>query len=240
MKILFLVFSILGIGLSVQFFVLDRAFKMHFFSGETLKVSANIFLNMENTACNDSVTGAIKFDIVSRIYALCSQNKWLSVDACVTMLGSVCQDGTYFAGFSPEDGMPLFTGVKTIEETWNDGNAGSYNLMQATSLQDGRSNTEKLTKSASNGAIHKAARYCHALSEFGHNDWYLPARNELAVIEAAQIVIDSKTGQKNNRTGYFWSSTEAAKDAAWFHHGGTLGWDTSGKDRKFSVLCVRR
>jgi hypothetical protein len=85
-------------------------------------------------------------------------------------------------------------------------------LIGATSLDDGLSNTNKLIKySPTGGAALVCATY---VSNSGHDDWYLPSKNELIEMsKVPQKDLISFNALKNN--GRYWSSTEFSPNGAW-------------------------
>ena len=74
----------------------------------------------------------------------------------------------------------------------------------------GFANTAALVAIAGNN--YPAAEYCDALDEGGHNDWYLPALNQLI---SGLTVYGSHFGENSTWGGFagfafYWSSTEYA------------------------------
>ena len=67
----------------------------------------------------------------------------------------------------------------------------------------GRANTTKLLMQNDAGAPYQAASYCAHLSSNGHNDWYLPAENELDPLWINPIAI----GGFNISGARYWTST---------------------------------
>ena len=85
-------------------------------------------------------------------------------------------------------------------------------LIGATSLDDGVDNSNKLIKySPTGGAALVCATY---VSNSGHDDWYLPSKNELIEMsKMPQKDLISFNGLRNN--GRYWSSTEFSANGAW-------------------------
>lgn len=96
-----------------------------------------------------------------------------------------------------------------------------------------------------NDANHPAAQFCRGLQIGGFDDWYLPSRDELAIIWRSLGPNRKKTPELF-RSGaieafegrWYWSSTEHASDSnlAWvvdFHLG------TQGYNLKYSTCGVR-
>lgn len=76
-------------------------------------------------------------------------------------------------------------------------------LSGATSLTDGRTNSQKIVTTHGGGAY--AAKLCDDLVAFGFDDWYLPSRYELDAIKKQSYLIE---GLNYESTSNYWSSTE--------------------------------
>lgn len=72
----------------------------------------------------------------------------------------------------------------------------------ATSLTDGEGNTAILA--ALNPGEYSAADACAGEDFGGHDDWYLPARNQLTTLYTYRVAIGGFSGG----TGYYWASTD--------------------------------
>jgi hypothetical protein len=68
---------------------------------------------------------------------------------------------------------------------------------------------------------------------YGHNDWVVPSRNELALLFNNRAVIGNFTDE------LYWSSTESRYNGGWFQRfsDGTQGY--TNKDSSLLVRCVR-
>lgn len=171
--------------------------------------------------------------------------------------GAICNDGTIYAGQSPDGNVPMFTTRCDAGQSWNGsactgtppylpwnhgggGPLADWLLIGVSSPINGTANTATLfTADASSNAgqqNHVAARHCGNLSEGGHNDWYLPSINELEVLAVNRAVIG---GFGDN----YWSSTEASRTE-------TMANDFWGppsgnsfpiaKNANYLVRCVRK
>ena len=112
------------------------------------------------------------------------------------------------------------------------------------SNDDGQANSERI-----NDGNHPAAQFCRSIKAAGHSDWYLPSKDELAMIYQ-NLGPRRETTPEFFREGaaeafqpnWYWSSTENASYSftAW-----TVGF-TSGhqydfsKDYLFGVRAGRR
>ncbi|TCP58336.1 uncharacterized protein DUF1566 [Rhodovulum bhavnagarense] len=173
-------------------------------------------------------------------------------------IGETCEDGSIYAGLSPDGDLPMYTTPADAPSlyTWND-STSNYSDMPtenctdgygepgtAVTCQTGESNTAFLV--GATGAPDypfAAAEYCDGLSTHGHNDWYLPATDELSV-----LYINKNTGDLNgtfDETGvvpdsYYWSSSESGTNFARYQifDDGSQGGTT--KNAGISVRCVRK
>jgi hypothetical protein len=178
--------------------------------------------------------------------------------AC-TNPGDTCADGSIYVGLSPDGNEPMYTTPADAPSflPWNDGNASvtsttMVNCTSATpgsqaSCQTGEANTALLMLEDSDSAVggvqpHQAAAYCHGLSAHGHNDWYLPALDEL------DALYDNKNSGDLSSTfnesgsfpgGWYWSSSNAGFAARVQRFSDGFQGST-GKDNSTSVRCVRK
>ena len=83
-------------------------------------------------------------------------------------------------------------------------------------------------------AFHPAGAACRALGQ----DWYLPAKDELATLYANQA-LGALTGSFS--PARYWSSSQANNVHAWSKDFGTGAEDFphGGKENAFLVRCVR-
>jgi hypothetical protein len=98
-------------------------------------------------------------------------------------------------------------------------------------------------------ANHPAAQFCRSLQIAGHDDWYLPSRDELMIIWMA-LGPNRKNTPEAFRAGspeafadaWYWSSTEYAQfsDGAWVVGFGGGFQDINVKSLSTGVRAVRR
>ncbi|MBL7669720.1 MAG: hypothetical protein JNM39_04485 [Bdellovibrionaceae bacterium] len=133
-------------------------------------------------------------------------------------IGTVCADGTVYAGLSPDaGGVQMFTARCDFDQTWNGTtctgsrmprtwNNGTTNWTTTgfASLFTGKANSAGLSALVDAGSTHYAARGCEDLDEGGHTDWYLPALNEFNVLH-----VNKTTIRRFDTTGTrYWTSSE--------------------------------
>ena len=99
-------------------------------------------------------------------------------------IGDVCDDGTVYAGLSPDGNLEMFTTTIEFEERlpFNNGNSADFVLTNTTG-NTGEANTNTLVVLDSDSATagfqpHQAAQYCYDLVAYGADDWYLPSTAE--------------------------------------------------------------
>jgi hypothetical protein len=141
-------------------------------------------------------------------------------------IGTICDDGTVFAGTSMDGVIPMFTTRCDAGQNWDgtacinarltlNWNSGSTNyvdtpLVNCGAVGDcdvsGETNTATLvaTDSSTSGGfqIHAAAVYCSDLIADGQSDWYLPSASELNTLSLNYTAIG------NFLASEYWSSSE--------------------------------
>jgi hypothetical protein len=166
---------------------------------------------------------------------------------CVGSPGTVCADGTVFAGYAA-DGTRLYTtrcdagqtwsgsactGTR-LTKTWSSGNTTTSFRSRTT----GQANTAGLVALSDAGAPYDAAVYCDSLTDSGHSDWYLPAIDELSMLYANYVAIGGFDTSGNS----YRSSTESTPSTAWtqpFNNNGFQSY-ASGKSSAYQLRCIRR
>ncbi len=165
-------------------------------------------------------------------------------------IGDVCDDGTVYAGTSPDGSVAMFTTPADAPGgdiyTWNDGSTNWANVMaQCTTIQPtcetGAANTALLLGLDGSGtpAPYDAAEYCGALGAHGSDDWYLPSRDELDVLHTNKVAIGNF--DTDGADSWYWTSSERNNFPAWgqrFSDGGQS--ESVNKDSPLRLRCVRK
>jgi hypothetical protein len=208
---------------------------------------------LQTRLTTDSVGGSTRS---AQIFVGSSATSWIVTTAggdCVSTTpapGTVCADGTIYAGLSPDGNVKMFTTRCDAGQTWDGVSCtGSRAVLQWNNGTDswtntglpssitGKSNSSTLNGLSDAGAPYAAAIFCESLSLNGYTDWYLPARAELNELYSNHMVIRNFETTGN----WYWSSTEdSAADS--FSQRFQDGFQTSGGG-KYSdrlVRCVRR
>lgn len=191
--------------------------------------------------------GAIIYNSTHDVLQLCNGIGWVALNASYTnpdpcnsspTVGTVCLDGSVYAGMSGTDKMFVPPADSSNSIAWNNGNASNNTLTNATST-DGEINTSTVTGLDSDSGTagtqpHQAAQLCADLVAHGHSDWYLPSIDEL-------ITISNNAGDIGGFTlNRYWSSTESNSTQAQivrFDIGAIL---LSSKNAVRYVRCARK
>jgi predicted GIY-YIG superfamily endonuclease len=169
-----------------------------------------------------------------------------SSDSCdtTTTAGTVCADGSVYAGISPDNNSRMFTTRCDYGQTWDTGTSAcvngrvslvwaAYNTVTGyTSSITGRTNSAGL---AALGAGYSAALACENLTVNGKDDWYLPAKDELNILVSNATAIGHFLTDGN----WYKSSTEADYNVSWIQRFSDSGQYQSPKTDTAYVRCVR-
>ncbi|MCL2470083.1 MAG: DUF1566 domain-containing protein [Alphaproteobacteria bacterium] len=178
-----------------------------------------------------------------------------AADACAgtPSAGTVCANGTIYVGVSPDgfaDKMyaaPCDIGMSwnglsctggRISNSWNNAISNDPIATGFTSTFAGRANTAGLAALNNASSPYQAATACHNLTVAGHSDWYLPAIQELVMVQTNI----SHNGTANGFDGwYYWSSTEGNSTYSASFVNMSNGQTTAdSKSYARNVRCVRR
>jgi len=155
--------------------------------------------------------------------------------------------GGFFGGLHPtEPNIAIVVAPKAEGEaeelTW-----GPDGITTARSLTDGFANSEAL-----NDEDHPAAQFCRSLRIGGHDDWYLPALDEMTVLRrnlmpGTGYVPEQTTAEAFREGGpeafereWYWTSTEFSKGSAWLQDFTSGDQISSGKVWSTRVRAVRK
>ncbi|NCC23366.1 MAG: DUF1566 domain-containing protein, partial [Alphaproteobacteria bacterium] len=160
-------------------------------------------------------------------------------------IGDPCDDGSVFAGISPDGNRPMYATAANAPGTytWNNGTTNwidtaiencSFSETES-ACYSGEANTALLAGLSDAASPYAAAAYCRNLSAHGHDDWFLPAQHEMNVLWANYGAIGGF-----NASGSYWTSTEHDSSTARrtaFSTGNTVSSDKD--DGNYLVRCVR-
>lgn len=150
-------------------------------------------------------------------------------------IGDVCPDGTVYAGLSTDGNVDMYTTPSDAPSTYYwELRFNGWTDKGATSSDDGDGNTAILMSLYDPAYPFEAAEYCNSLTTGGHDDWYLPAPNELNVLYINRVAIGNFT------TNNYWSSAESSASTArriLFLNGGP---NNSGVATQYNIRCVRK
>ena len=170
-------------------------------------------------------------------------------------IGTTCADGTLYAGQTPDGNVNMYVTPCDVGQTlsggsctggaatktWNDGSSNWLLIGGGVeSLTSGKTNTANLIAQGTSPspAPYVAAQYCGTLSAYGHGDWYLPSKNELALL---YTLSKYGSGYGLNTTGsYYWSSTEYNGFNAWNQRFSDGNQYVNYENNIYLVRCARR
>ena len=185
-------------------------------------------------------------------------------------IGTVCTDGSVYAGTSPDGSVPMYVTRCDAGKTWNGSacinawqmqawNNGLANYVDTSLINcgsagacdpSGSANTATLEVTDSdnvNGGVqlHTAAAYCGGLSAHGQTDWYLPSAPELNVLFSNAAAIGNfDTAGLSPLGGQYTSSSEYNSMSAWYQRftDGSQSYDYFGntKNQERLVRCTRK
>lgn len=174
--------------------------------GVALVIGEHMFMIAKNDAANDKR----------------STWYWIDNEYDLSLKNYSTVDGTNYYGHLPNpDGTYNYTPhISSDYTTWTDGALSDFN---------GKDNTAIIAK-ASGGAMNM----CTALKTFNasdsHNDWYIPACGQLALMRLNKTEINAalkKIGGTALADSLYWSSSEFGKSTVWvvsFDLNGVQDW----------------
>ena len=165
--------------------------------------------------------------------------------------GDICADGTVYAGDTPDGNVSMYVTRCDVGMSWDGSNcAGTrYELSWNNGTNpptittgyndhdDGDGNTAGLAALSNAESPYKAAQYCANLTQDGHSDWYLPARNELNVLYTNNVAIRNFLNT-NNETIY-WSSSENSTTHGQYQRFSDGSQSYSNKYNTYPIRCAR-
>lgn len=175
------------------------------------------------------------------------------VEPCtVPNIGDECPDGSIYAGMSPDGNRRMYTTPNDGPTLpWNNGNGTGYAPTGAISATAGFANTMAAyaidaDTNTPEFEYHLGAQYCAELVAHQHDDWYIPAMDEM------QVIGDNQEDLPNIQSGapypacHYMVSTEANSDLFSAMHfwgagnGEAAATGLYGKENVFIVRCVRK
>ena len=83
--------------------------------------------------------------------------------------------------------------------------------------------------------------YCSALQSFGHKDWRVPSKKELAVLydNRNKLALNGTFKSTGGSAAWYWSSTEYAGNQAWVQRFIDGKQNYGYQDDDSSLRCVR-
>lgn len=138
-------------------------------------------------------------------------------------------------GYNPAIPHGLVASPADIVKTkWN--NKSVYSNTGATATGYGTGNANTNTVVSKQGAGYYAASYCADLVSGGHDDWYLPSRDELNKLYINRAAIGNFA---TTTVEYYWASSELGYETAWIQNFTTGAQYTYDKGGVYLVRAVR-
>ena len=208
--------------------------------------------------------GSMIYNSDHAVMQYCEGDEWVGVGSWSELtgptgcpsIGDTCDDGSIYAGLSPDGNVPMYTtpADALASYNWNDGSSNwldtaMVNCANAAtpgpqaSCQTGESNTVLLVSLNGSGSPspYQAAEHCNGLSAHGYDDWYLPASDELKVLYDNKNIGDlNGTFNEGPLSGRYWSSTEANNQSAWSIRFSDKGQNGYQKNSTLRVRCIRK
>jgi len=169
--------------------------------------------------------------------------------------GTVCADGTVYAGQTPDgtvkmyvtrcdagmswDGVTCTGGRSSL--SWNNGE-NDWVITGYNSDITGENNTSGVAALDSDSDTsgfqdHVAAVYCNDLTQDGHSDWYLPAKEELKVVYNSKDTIGHFD---TSGTGYYTSTEQDGNQVWWIDFGAGYARNWGSKNSARPLRCARK
>jgi hypothetical protein len=171
---------------------------------------------------------------------LASSTNCTPPSSCST-IGSVCSDGSLFAGFMAYNNgscVPLYVtnNNQSTASVWK--TSTGTNDITPDSMIDGRANHTNRSGTLSD---FPAFQLCQSNTYHGKSDWYLPSRMELNLLWLNRAAINANAA--GSFIGPYWSSSEISGTSEASHHDFSLNYqkaDISKTWSPYDVRCVRR
>ncbi|MCT8970783.1 DUF1566 domain-containing protein [Microbaculum marinisediminis] len=192
-------------------------------------------LRLTNNASGNTDTAIVTVGGASEQWSVTTS---VNVPSGCPTVGNVCSDGSYYIGDIGAGHIYVISAANEANKTWNDGASGITDT-NANSTTDGQANTALIVAATGNGDYpYEAALFCDGLGAHGHNDWYMPAQDELNLLWNGGTPV---AGVLTDGTNY-WSSTEntGTNNAYRQRFSDGVQGTSNKRDNAFPTRCVRR
>lgn len=145
----------------------------------------------------------------------------------------------FYVDSTGENGLMTAAHDYDGEVSWMD---SSVDLIDVESYVDGFANTSSILLQAEASAA--AAFYCDTLTIHGKNDWYLPALDELLLLNDSRYQVNRAAGEDDDPSSEginaerYWSSTESGATEAWLFDLGKVA--SESKTASANVRAIRK
>ena len=145
--------------------------------------------------------------------------------------GTICNDGSLYMGTTPDGGGRYAAAAADESGTFSWG--PNFTTTSITSTNTGQANTIILVNLGA--GLYRAAEVCFNKIAHGHDDWYLPAYNELDPMENSGNYLSGI-----DPAGQYWSSSEASNNTARALVVSTGNSANRAKNVSVKIRCVRK
>jgi len=212
-----------------------------------------------NTACNADKAGMIQW--TGRAFAACDGTTWMRIastlydptcDGDNPVVGTICDDGTIYAGKTPDGNVKMFVTRCDEGMSWDAATSTCTGAATQLSWQTGATDvntgiTNRITGQANTAALvalgfnpppapYLTAQQCDTSLAHAHGDWYLPSENEMVLI--FNNLSNAGTANGFNTGIRYSSSTEQSLSSVWSI--GVSGSTGSQKTSSFRIRCARK
>lgn len=167
-------------------------------------------------------------------------NRWENAAKVQHYPGDMISEGiVFYVDSSGENGLMAALYDLPAGVSWMD---TSSDIENADSYVSGSANTASIVDQAGESAV--AAYYCDTLLLGGKDDWYLPALDELLLLNDARYQFNRTAGEDENPLSQglsdngYWSSTESSTSEAWLVENGKT--TSESKSGSANVRAVRK
>lgn len=194
----------------------------------------------------DRAESVIVYNGDARTLQACAGNQWMAMGPIggtgiigptgCDAVGDECDDGSYYIGDVGSRKIYAASSASELNRSWNNGAFNPpWTTTGFTSTTDGPGNTAGLVALIDAGSPYEAAEHCNDLSAHTHDDWYLPARDELNLFwnggsPLAGVVTDGS---------WYRASTEVTASNSYIQRFNDGSQQTTSKNLNLVTRCVR-
>ncbi len=201
---------------------------------ETVSTTDSVQIGSDTASCTAANEGTLRFNTITKMFEGCDGTEWgsLSLTPFYAIGDTGPAGGIVF--YITDGGLHGLEAAPTDQSTGVEWGCAGTDITGAegTAVGTGAQNTAEILAGCTQGGI-IAAEIADAYTLNGHDDWFLPSKDELNLLYQ----------QKEDVGGFavvnYWSSTEASSSLAWsLYFSDGFQYD-DGKDDTLRVRPVR-